>query len=274
MKNKLIGLLIICFSFFYGNAQECGTRISPTYMQKVFQLMSTGTYYPQDTCLHREISIVFHIVLDSTNSPGFPLSDMSVAINSLNTYFKPLCIVFKSCSTNYISDHNYNQWVNTTHETTVFGNYYVDSTINIYLVDNIVSPSGAAGYAFMPGGPDAIVLMKASLTQLTPVHEMGHFFGLPHTFETSGGAEVVVRNNCNTTGDGFCDTEADPYPQGNTPNAAPCDYTYGPTDANGNYYTPPVDNIMTYFKACRCRFTQEQYNFMAYTYVTSRTYLH
>jgi hypothetical protein len=118
-----------------------------------------------------------------------------------------------------------------------------------------------------------IVMKKSVLLGLTPIHEMGHLFGLPHTFETAAGNELVRRSNCQNAGDGFCDTEADPYGSGEVA-GAPCDFQPGPKDANGNYYTPPLDNFMTYFKPCRCRFTQEQYNFMALTFILSGTQLH
>ncbi len=67
---------------------------------------------------------------------------------------------------------------------------------------------------------------------------MGHLFGLPHTWEggASGSTELVKRTNCYTDGDGFCDTEADPYPAGEV-TGAPCSFQPGPKDAaNDNYY--------------------------------------
>jgi len=103
------------------------------------------------------------------------------------------------------------------HEPPVFDNYYIDSTINIYLVESIITPAGATGYAHMPGdSADAIIIQKSALTDMTPVHEMGHFFGLPHTFEGhSGGGlstELVNGSNCTTTGDGFCDNRSAALP--------------------------------------------------------------
>lgn len=278
MKIKLLLLWVVFFSFFVVKAQTCGTHFSAKYMKSHLELMSSGSYQAHDTCLNKKLSIVFHIVLDSNNAPGVTPTDLSDCIDKLNTYFKRICITFMNCSTNYIPNFNYNKWEDETHEPPVFANYYVDSTINIYLVESIITPAGAAGYAHGPGDPaDAIVIQKSGITDMTPVHEMGHFFGLPHTFEGPGpglgSVELVNGSNCATTGDGFCDTEADPYPVGDDTNA-PCNFIYGPTDANSQYYTPPVDNIMTYFKACRCRFTQQQYNHMAYTYYTSRNYLH
>jgi hypothetical protein len=131
-------------------------------------------------------------------------------------------------------------------------------------------PPNAAGYA---GTMGHIVMNKSVIGGVVAIHEMGHLFGLPHTFDTAVGNELVKRVNCYTSGDGFCDTEADPYPSGKTPGAH-CEFQPGPKDAANDYYTPPLDNYMTYFSGCECRFTQEQYNFMAYTFITSGTQLH
>lgn len=273
MKIKIFLSLLIVFSLSYVNAQDrCGTIVSDDYMRVHYNQVSSLNYQAHDTCLNKKLSIIFHIVLDSSNNAGVTPGDLSACVNQLNSYFDRICITFMNCSTNYIPNYNYNQWQDNIHEPPVFANYYADSVINIYIVESIVTPAGASGYAYMPGGADAIVLSKSSLTGLTPVHEMGHFFGLPHTFENAG-SELVNGSNCATTGDGFCDTEADPYPAGQNA-SAPCGITYGPQDPNGDYYTPPVDNIMTYYKGCRCRFTQQQYNHMAYMFLTVRYYLH
>lgn len=274
MKIKLIFFLLVLFSVLTTKSQTCGTVPSAKYMQSHMNLMTSGSYQAHDTCLNKKLSIVFHIVLDSTNAPGVTPADLATCIDTLNSFFKRICITFMNCSTNYIPNFNYNEWRDIEHEPVVFDNYYVDSTINIYLVESIITPANAGGYAFMPGGADVIVLQKNNVANLVAVHEMGHFFGLPHTFEGAGGsAELVDGSNCATTADGFCDTEADCYPQGEDINV-PCSIIYGPQDANGDYYTPPVDNIMTYYKGCKCRFTQQQYNHMAYMYYTVRNYLH
>jgi len=263
--------------------KDCGTELPLNYASeraKFQQLLASSTLLPHDTCLNKKLSIVFYIFLDSLGNPGVSAANLTTCINNLNKYFKPICVKFENCSTKYIPEHEYNKWDKPNHEFKITGNnnYYTDKTINIYLVDVILTPGGN-GYAYMPGSSkDLIVLRKSALTTLTPVHEMGHFFGLPHTFaeistNLSDGpsSEVVIRTNCTTNGDGFCDTDADPWPTGSS--TAACGFTYGPKDVNNNYYMPPVDNIMSYW-SCRCRFTQEQYNWMAYMYVTLRNYLH
>lgn len=279
MLSRIVAIL--AFMPFFIQAQinsECGFKMSQNdFANYIARVQSVSSLLPHDTCLNRELSVVFHIVLDSNRQTGVIPADMDTCISKLNRAWKPICMAFKKCSVNYVSDYNYNQWKDVLHEPTFSSNYYVDKTIDIVLVESIITPGGAAGYADLMGH---IVLKKNSLLGTVPIHEMGHLFGLQHTFaeistqsDMGPSSELVVRSNCTTKGDGFCDTEADPYPNGKVP-GAPCGFQPGPKDANNNYYTPPLDNYMTYFKACNCRFTQEQYNFMALTFILSGTQLH
>ena len=172
-------------------------------------------------------------------------------------------------------------------ETSVAASHNLEDVINVYCVDSIVGfPAGYAG--------GIIVLEKSSVASSVPIHEMGHFFGLPHTFAEIGvpdpcsttpnptnplvaSLEYVqrVQCNCDTHGDGFCDTEADCYPADYSINSVmPCKHDQGgAVDGFGDFYVPPVDNYMTYFK-CGCRFSQQQYNLMANVIVATKLYLH
>jgi hypothetical protein len=279
MLSRIVAILV--FMPFFIQAQinsECGFKMSPNdFANYIARVQSVSSLLPHDTCLNRELSLVFHIVKDSMGQPGVTIADIDACVAKLNIAWKPICITFRRCSLNYVSDFNYNQWKNVLHEPTFSSNYYVDNTIDIVLVDNIVLPAGAAGYADPMGH---IVMNKSAIGGTVPIHEMGHLFGLQHTFaeistqsDMGPSSELAVRSNCTINGDGFCDTEADPYPNGKVP-GAPCGFQPGPKDANNNYYTPPLDNYMTYFKACNCRFTQEQYNFMALTFILFGTQLH
>ncbi|PBQ34045.1 hypothetical protein CNR22_20430 [Sphingobacteriaceae bacterium] len=133
------------------------------------------------------------------------------------------------------------------------------------------------------------------------LHAMGHFFGLPHTYaEINPGTAAAVTpqpptnvstpigtrefvnrinmQNCEEHGDGFCDTEADPYPSVATTQTFVsatwnCSNTKGLKDGHGDFYLPPCDNLMSHY-GLRCRFTQQQYNYMAYFILKNRMYLH
>lgn len=87
--------------------------------------------------------------------------------------------------------------------------------INIWIVNKI------NGNAFYPGGyayfpeynsalTDGLVLQASVVngTNKTIVHEMGHFFGLYHTFyDDANETSCAANTDCTTQGDKVCDTE-------------------------------------------------------------------
>jgi hypothetical protein len=84
--------------------------------------------------------------------------------------------------------------------------------INLYLVTK-TSSSSVLGFAYYPNSSyslgDGIYITSNDVytgSMETIVHEMGHFFGLNHTFEGSG-AGCPSNTNCATDGDKICDTD-------------------------------------------------------------------
>ncbi len=124
---------------------------------------------------------------------------------------------------------------------------------------------GTLGYAYQPTNPvtfnsnlDGIVAVNlcvgndpnqsngfrlwpwGGLTNRTLTHEVGHFLALDHTFEGNSCSE----SNCNTQGDGICDTP--PTVQGSTCNSPACPNTQ-------------VENYMDYTaETCQDQFTNGQ----------------
>jgi len=132
---------------------------------------------------------------------------------------------------------------------------------NIWVVNKIdgedgISPASSyvAGYAYFPGAGaarDGTVMLasKAAAGQKTLPHEMGHAFGLYHTFQ--GGTTTVCppNTNCNTDGDMICDTQ----PQRQSNFNCPTD----PNPCTGTSYNNVQRNIMDY-SSCPDRFTPGQ----------------
>src|ERR1044072_4163595 len=141
LKINCAVFLLVLFFAVPGKAQTCGTVISAEYMRTHYDHISAVNYQAHDTCLNKKLSIIFHVVLDSSNNTGISPGDLTTCVNNLNNYFKRICITFMNCSTNYIPNYNYNEWNGPIHEPMVFPNYYVDSTINIYVVQSISAPS-------------------------------------------------------------------------------------------------------------------------------------
>jgi len=97
-------------------------------------------------------------------------------------------------------------------------------------------------------------------------HELGHFFGLFHTFEEFNfGKDQFDSDKCQDVGDRMCDTPPDPgivfeiYV-----NYSTCEMI-GLKDTIGNEYKPLLENYMSYYKPCYLRkysFTEDQIMFM------------
>lgn len=114
---------------------------------------------------------------------------------------------------------------------------------------------------------------KAWFNQSTLAHELGHFFGLQHTFgkspEENSTPEKADGSNCTEEGDFICDTPADPNGLINKK----CEYI-GLSDKKKHGYKPFVNNYMSYYRnTCKNEFTTEQYKAMNAFANKFRTYL-
>ncbi len=283
------------------------TKLPANYLswKNTLPLQNLVASLKHDTCLNKKFSIVFYLIQDSATLPpyspnyinpayltAFTNNSITPAINMLNNEFKRICVSFQNCSTVVIPNYPFNNWSQLITENVVTSNWYTTKTINFYLPMGVGGPgvggiNNSGGYTYFPGvvgNKDIIVMGRGQITSSVAIlHFMGHFFGLPNTQDEISApgfpsAELVNRTNCYTNGDGFCDTEADCWPSGFnyvTPPIPPCHFDYGPQDIQSKYYTPPVDNYMSeYSGACRCKYTQEQWNFMARVMMTSKFYLH
>lgn len=111
----------------------------------------------------------------------------------------------------------------------------------------------------------------------TLAHEMGHCFGLYHTFEDAFGEENVARSgdckDCEDDGDYLCDTRADRDPISGTFISNDCTYTGSRRDECGSILQMELENIMTYGRrSCRNHFSNGQGG-RARSYIVSDTEL-
>jgi hypothetical protein len=283
--------LLFLYACFCGKAQLNQT-LSSKAKSNAASIQNLVSTLDHDTCLDKKFSIVFYIVQDSTYSVGSATqATLNAVVNALNTTFKPICVSFENCSTVLIPNYPFNKWKKNITEPVVTSNWYTAKTINFYIVDSIkpISPiiTEVYGYAYgpLPNTPpsanthtDVIVMEREKL--LMPnlyalFHHMGHFFGLPHTYDEIGtntstvtpspnsgvtSYEFVDGSNCYEHGDGFCDTEADGVG--------------AIADGKSQRYIPPIDNYMSNSENTGCKYSQEQYNYMARIILKKRLYLH
>lgn len=191
--------------------------------------------------------------------------DSETAIGPLNQYFTGL-FEFTICGQTNIDDDQYIPFVDLTSGSTDLPHLrsYVtalnqtnsDHCVRVFLTEGLKTGSTGTiddyrpGYAFnrIEDGTNAAIFVSAENFELW-AHEIGHYFGLPHTFSNSSNQYVHDINHpilingeehsCKQTGDGFCDTPADLqtcFGSGNCNAPATCSIT--PTDPLGTPYHP------------------------------------
>jgi hypothetical protein len=226
-------------------------------------------------CVDKTFSIVVHIVNDSLGKPNVTQAQIQNSLVGLNTAFAPICVSFAICEFQTIDNFAYDKMTEKSDWPEMQNQYNVKNRINIYYVEDIVDKPGKCGFAALGGIGElnkyGIVIKKSCTDPRTLTHEMGHYFGLLHTFE-GGGIELANGTNCKTAGDLICDTPADPYVDPENPSlyvdASTCKFISMKKDATGHYYDPLVGNIMSYYP-CSCGFTDQQYIRMATIYLSN-----
>lgn len=264
-----VAILLMFGSPIRMNAQTitCGTQLTQSRISYELNRLQNPVARSVVGEVRRELSVLVHVILDRQGDGGITVAEINNLMSGANDAFEPIKMSFKVCEIDTIHNWNYRYiWSQDVSDAECQVLYYQPKVINIFLVDSILS--GAAGYAYFPGGADIIVVKLGNSAVGTLIHELGHFFGLYHTFEDQFGLELSNGSNCATTGDFLCDTEADP--DGDVDST--CNLISPLTDPIGDWYDPPVDNYMSYYD-CGCRFTKEQYDRMYFEYTNNRNYL-
>ena len=258
------------------NKSHCGT--GDLFYDDEKEIAYDNRINPEKNAGYTQWPMRIHIVRKSDGTGGISLEDVTRGIANLNFMYNDIGLEYYLSSVNYIDDDFYYDFVDeNTNEIDLLDAHFVNDALNVYFFNSIEIPGFgfACGYALYPGNSiyNARIFMAngctATVANGTFAHELGHHLNLPHTFNgtsqgnSSSNAEHVPRtgsnSNCSTKGDYQCDTDADPQaPGGDISN---CSYTGTETDIHGNTYTPPIDNVMSYYSdGCGGILTPGQYN--------------
>jgi hypothetical protein len=236
-----------------------------------------------DKCYNKTFSVSVHILEDTLGQQNVTATQINAGIALANTHFSKICASFQICST-YVHPNVRNDMLRMgIEDKEIAAMYDVPNTINIYYTINITGSSNPCGFAPLGGmtvpaktsDRDAIFIKKSCAAGKALTHELGHYFGLFHTFEKSAnGTELVDGTNCTTAGDLICDTPPDPNGSA-VVDGTNCDLVTATTDPNGDYYTPNACNIMSYYNnpCSDIHFTTGQYDRMLEVMEKGRNYL-
>lgn len=294
MKNIVLSFLTILSAVMaWGQSTypphdlSCGTKVRPQdapLMQDLYnRWRHPALFHTANKAVYGGstffVPVQIHIIRETGGTGGFSVTETEAAFARLNEYYIDASIQFYQCAPiNYIDNTTYYNYAFTTFANDVTFNttYGTTNVINLYIANSVTSGANSlCGYAYFPVSLDMIMMSSNCMSNgSTLAHEFGHYFGLYHTHETTFGNELVDGSNCTIAGDRLCDTEADPQIGAGNINSGGCTYIGGGTDANGDAYTPPVSNVMSYSpRECRHAFTDDQLSLISFVQQNSRAYL-
>ena len=269
-----------CDTRFSAENQDYLKSLKPQIkkFEEQFSGLSSVSGKSTNKTLINSIPIKAHIIRTSIGIGVLCSSDLNNIIDNLNNTFADAYLEFYlSDDINYIDNDAFCHF-NRENESSLTETNNVAGLINIYFTDYLenASNSSICGYTNTIGRSD-VILMKNDCAKngSSLAHEIGHLFSLMHTHGSDSDeltTELVDGSNCDTDGDGICDTPADPKINSNNVDNF-CTFTEIILDANGDKFQPDAQNIMSYSKkACRSHFSQQQLARMFAFYKSAKNY--
>jgi hypothetical protein len=199
-------------------------------------------------------------------------SEVLRQIGNMQSFYAPRNICFILTGITQVNNTDLNSQ-DTDSEEAELSPYLRSDHVTIFVHASLFSASDGSWNGFAYGIPNTYLSMVSSAINSTSnrstlAHEMGHCFGLYHTFQSRNDNGTTVRENrarsggcknCDTEGDLLCDTDADRNIDDAEVGSSSCNYLGSATDACGSALLMTTTNIMTYGRrSCRDNFTAGQ----------------
>lgn len=266
-------------------ASPCGTKqLSESQMRWLRDYQQRQTPYSLNSRggQFEYLPLHFHVVGTNNGSGYYTVSEIFRLLCDLNEQYTPLGIQFYlHDEPTYINNSSYydHDWAAGAQ---MMQNYNIDGVINLYMVS---SPAGNCGYYSPWNDALSVANSCAGDNSTTLAHELGHYFSMPHTFSgwedyfepngvqngepSNNQQERANGSNCNSAGDGFCDTPADYLSY-----RWNCPYNRDFTDPLGLLINPDGQNYMSYSNdGCQRYFSAEQIEAIRANIFEERSYL-
>ena len=262
----LIGNIFSQEEILYKRSNWCGTFATKEDVEFVKGILNKTLKSTKTIDGFTYFRVQHHIVRDASGNNGLSPSVIQGIMDYLNIAFFDAEVQFYTCNPVEIIDSDiYYSLDSFTEEASLRAAHNDPEAINIYYFNPLIN--GYWAYTYQNGSTNFIgIRNELAPNGSTATHEMGHFFGLLHTFQgysspPNTSMELVTRDsgkNCETAGDCLCDTPADPYIGANEVNTN-CIYVGTARDANNELYVPDVSNFMAYSRhSCRNNFSDGQ----------------
>jgi Pregnancy-associated plasma protein-A len=277
MRFLLLLILLINTTTAYTqrNSIECGTK--DNYIQA--KMVDTALLQQRLASFSEAITQpypvkVMVVVFADNNGSNVSATNADILrqFNNMRDFYAPHQICFILNGIEQVNNSNLNN-MDTDTDIPGLTPYLYDNCITVFIHDSLYSTSDGSyngiAYAIVNDYLSMYSGAIASNTNLSTLpHEMGHCFGLHHSFRARWDevSEHYIREtrtrtgackNCDTEGDLLCDTEADrnTFPS----DIENCVYTGNETDSCGQPLLMAIRNIMTYGdRSCRNHFTNGQ----------------
>lgn len=209
------------------------------------------------------IPVVHHV---SRDSQGFDAvvtaEEIAQAMVKLNQAFNDIGMFFYSKETRFIDRDDWHQGWDSDQYWPGLNELTVSNALNVFHL-NSLSGNGKANFPFRQR--DYVFVRASRLPYTTLIHEVGHYFGLLHTFSSSRRGAF-----CWNSGDLLCDTPYDPGVSRRSFDRSSCEYI-------GSEPLDPVPDGRNYMSRgrseCRTHFSPQQQERMLHTLINDRFYL-